>query len=109
VRTLAKSIGASVFCMLGIVLLVAGKSTAGAALACSALLMLLPVSRLMENNRLSSWLRVAAIAVLCAIAVQSIAGTDIVPEQRTTGYDFVDQVLAILRRFRENIVGAETT
>jgi hypothetical protein len=105
--TITKWILASVFGVLGIVLLVAGKSTAGAAFVCSALIIVLPLSRLVKKRRLSIWLRVAVIAVLCMIAIRSISSTDIVPGQGTTGYVFVDQVLAIFQRFQDNILGKE--
>jgi len=102
-----KPIGASVLGMLGIVLLVAGKSTAGLAFVCSALLMVLPFDRFIQNKRASVWPRVAVIAVLCTIAIRSISSTDIVPEQELTGWSFLDQVAAIFRRFQENVFGNE--
>jgi hypothetical protein len=104
--TLAKSLLATVGGLCGVVLLVAGKSTAGAAFVCSALILVLPFTRLTKNPWLSTGLPVAVVVVLCTIAIRSIANTDIVPGQATTGYVFVDQVAAIFRRFQENVFGA---
>jgi hypothetical protein len=103
--TLAKSLLATVCGLLGAVLLVAGKSTAGAAFACSAVILVLPFTRLAKNPWLSTGLPVALVVVLCTIAIRSIANTDVVPEQATTGYVFVDQVAAIFRKFQEIVFG----
>jgi len=103
--TLAKSLLATVCGLLGAVLLVAGKSTAGAAFICSALILALPFTRLTKNPWLSTGLPLAVVVILCTIAIRSIANTDIVPEQATTGYVFIDQVSAIFRRFQENLFG----
>ncbi len=103
--TLAKSLLASVCGLLGVVLLVAGKSTAGAAFVCSAVILVLPFTRFTKNPWLSTGLPVAVVVVFCTIAIRSIANTDVVPEQATTGYVFVDQVAAIFRRFQETVFG----
>ena len=103
--TPAKSLLATVCGLLGVVLLVAGKSTAGAAFLCSALILVLPFTRFTKNPWLSTGLPVAVAIVLCTIAIRSIANTDIVPGQATTGYFFVDQVAAILSRFQEIVFG----
>jgi hypothetical protein len=103
--TITKSILALVFGMLGTVLLVAGKTTAGSAFVCSAVLLFLPLDRLTRSKWLSIWPRAAVIAVLCTIAIRSIANTDIVPGRGTTGYVFVDQVLAIFERFQDILFG----
>lgn len=106
-RTATKWILASVAALLGVVLLVAGKSFAGAALVSAGLLLALPFQRLIESKWLQLSLRLGLIAVCVAIAVEGIAGTDIVPGQSTTGYKFVDQLSAIWQRFRDNILGRE--
>jgi hypothetical protein len=103
--TLAKAMLATVCGLLGVVLLVAGKSTAGVAFLGSGLILVLPFTRLTKNPWLSTGLPVAVVVVLCTIAIRSIANTDIVPGQATTGYFFVDQVAAIFRRFQENLFG----
>jgi hypothetical protein len=93
--------------MLGVVLLVAGKSVAGIAMSISALLVLVLLSRRMTNSSRFLWPAIALVAVLWMVAVAGIAGTDIMPDQNVTGYKFADQVLAILQRFRENAFGSE--
>jgi hypothetical protein len=100
---LARIAGAIVLGVLGIALLVATKSTAGAALVCAAVLLGVPFDRLLGQKPSLNWVRAALIAVLCAVAIRSIGGTDIVPEQERTGYAFADRVLAISQRFLENI------
>jgi hypothetical protein len=99
----ARIAGAIVLGFFGIALLVATKTTAGAACVCAALLVGLPFERLVGHKSILNWVRAVLIAVLCAIAVRSIGGTDIVPEQERTGYAFADRVLAISQRFLENI------
>lgn len=104
-RALAKWLGAAIFALLGIILLVATKSTAGGALLVAAALVLLPVRRLSKGQRIAQWLRAGIIAALVVVAISSIAGTDIVPEQAKTGVKFIDQVLAIWDRFQDNLFG----
>ena len=101
--TITRALCVAVFVAIGAVLLIATKSTAGAAFVCSALILLLPVERLIKSKRLSIGLRAALIAVLCTVAMRSIGNTDIVPGQATTGYNFADRVGAISHRFLENI------
>jgi hypothetical protein len=103
--TLAKSLLATVCGLLGVVLFVAGKSTAGAAFLCSAVILVLPFTRFTKNPWLSTGLPVAIVVVLGTIAIRSIANTDILPGQATTGYFFVDQVAAIFSRFQETLFG----
>jgi len=104
-RAISKWIGAAVLALLGIVLLIATKSTAGGALLVAAALVLLPVQRLSKGQRIAQWLRAGIIAALVVVAISSIAGTDIVPEQAKTGVKFIDQVLAIWDRFQDNLFG----
>jgi len=101
--THTRVIGAVVLGLLGMVLLVATKTIAGAALVCSALILILPIDRLTKLRGPAIWIRTLVILVLCTIATLSIGGTDIVPEQKRTGFSFADQVMAILQRFLENI------
>jgi hypothetical protein len=105
--TISRALCAAVLAAIGAMLLIATKSTAGAAFVCSALILLLPIGRLFKSKRLAIALRGALIAVLCTIAIRSIGNTDIVPGQATTGYDFADRAGAIFQRFLENI-GAKT-
>jgi hypothetical protein len=106
-RAIAKSVLAAICGMLGVVLLVAGKSVAGIAMVCSALIVLALVRWRGAGSRRFVWAAVALIAVLWLVAIEGVAGTDIVPDQQVTGYKFVDQVLAIAQRFRENVFGTE--
>ena len=102
----AKTVGkwslVTVFGLISIVLLVAAKTAAGVAFACSAAIVALPLGRLARNLR---WVRTIVVAALLVIAVSSIAGTDIEPEQRVTGYAVVDKPWAILQEFRDAVFG----
>jgi hypothetical protein len=96
---------AGVLGLCGIVLLVAGKSFAGSALVVSAFSLLVPLRWLTASRRVAWSLRAAVIFVLCIVALRSISNTDIVPDQELTGWKILDQVAAILRRFRDNVIG----
>ncbi len=104
-RALAKWIAAAILALLGVVLLISTKSTAGGALVVAAALVLLPVQRLGKGQRIAQWVRAGLVGTLVALAIASVAGTDLPPDQAKTGVKFLDQVLAIWQRFQDNLFG----
>ena len=96
---LARAVWASSLGACGVVLLVAGKTAAGVAFAGMALILVGPLRRLVASDRRRVWVRTLAIAALLAVATVAIAGTDIRPDQRRTGFDPVDKVAAIVDDF----------
>lgn len=92
----ARVIWAAVPAVCGVVLLVAGKTTAGVACLGAALVLVAPLRRLVAGERRRTWVRGVAVAVLLAVVVVGVAGTDIRPEQERTGFAPVDKVVAIV-------------
>lgn len=101
----AKLTLAFICCMLGTVLLIAGKSAAGVALVVASLVLVFPLGYLIESTQLSKFLKVGFVVVLSAFAITSVANTDIPREQEITGYIFIDQIMAIYQRFQESLFG----
>ncbi|WP_028045513.1 hypothetical protein [Cellulomonas sp. URHE0023] len=106
---LARAIWASSLCACSVVLLVAGKTTAGLAFAGMALILVSPLRRLVANERRRVWVRALAIAALLAVAAVGIAGTDIRPDQHRTGVVPVDKVAAIVEDFVDVVTGRSGT
>ncbi|HEU4913895.1 MAG TPA: hypothetical protein VFT16_00610 [Candidatus Saccharimonadales bacterium] len=107
-RNIAKWSGGLVLGLLGIVLFVAGKWGAGVALACAALIVLLPLGRSTNNKRVLLWGRVLVVAILVFLSLQSVLSTDLKPEQRVTGYAIIDKGRAIFIKFGRIITGKNT-
>jgi len=105
VHELARAIGAAALGACGVVLLVAGKTTAGVAFVGAALVLALPLRRLVASARRRAWVRGGVVAALVAVAVVAVAGTDIRPEQRRTGFAPVDKVGAIVDDFVDVVSG----
>lgn len=93
------------FAACSVVLLVAGKTVAGISCALSGLVLALPAQRLVARRRFVLWGRTLAVATLLAVTIQSIAGTDVKPEQRVTGNAAVDKLAAIVQGFRDSLSG----
>ena len=91
--------------VLGVALLIAEKVVAG----CSVLVIaatVLPWGRLVRRKHLLRWTRIVAIVLLGALAVSSIASTDIRADEHDTGYAFVDKVASLARSVRDKITGS---
>jgi O-antigen ligase len=108
-HVLARAIGAASLCACGVVLLVAGKTIAGVAFVGMALILVGPLRRVVASERRRVWLRALAIAALLAVATVAIAGTDIRPDQRRTGFAPVDKVAAIVDDFVDVVSGQRGT
>lgn len=104
---IARTLLAALLALLGIFLLIATKSTAGSSLLLAAVLVAIPLQRFGKAQRVVFWSRAALITILVALAIASIAGTDVVPEQAKTGVKFIDQLAAIWQRFQENLFGSD--
>ena len=106
---LARAIWASSLCAFSVVLLVAGKTTAGVAFVGMALILVGPLRRLVASERRRAWVGALAIAALLAVATAGIAGTDIRPDQHRTGFAPVDKVAAIVDDFVAAVSGQSGT
>lgn len=106
---LARAIWASSLCACSVVLLVAGKTTAGVAFVGMALILVGPLRRLVASERRRAWVGALAIAALLAVATAGIAGTDIRPDQHRTGFAPVDKVAAIVDDFVAVVSGQSGT
>jgi len=93
------------FALCGVVLLVAEKTVAGISCTLSGLVLALPLQRLIAKRRHLLWGRAITVAILLVVVVQSIAGTDLRPEQRITGNAAIDKVSAIVEDFRDTLSG----
>jgi len=103
--SVAKWVAATALVLFGIVLLVAGKIAAGTAVVCSALVMTLPLGRLVTKARTLLWIRTVSVAILLAAAASSIATTDIKPNERVTGFGFADKLVSLVRDFGRTVSG----
>lgn len=105
----ARAIGAAALGACGVVLLVAGKTTAGAAFVGAALVLVVPLGRLVPSGRRRAWARGVAVALLLAVGAVGVAGTDIRPEQERTGFAPVDKVVAIVEDVVDVVSGGSGT
>ncbi|MCQ6563398.1 hypothetical protein [Paenibacillus mendelii] len=92
--------------ILGVALLIAGKIGAGAMLICAAAIIILPLGRLIKNARILRWARIVVVAVLCMLAILSVASTDIPLKDETSGYVFIDQISSIAQDVRDKLFGS---
>jgi hypothetical protein len=105
VRSRAKAVLAVALGLCGAILLIAGKTTAGAALECGLLILVLPAAWLGPLECHSRWVRYVLVSAVCLLAIRSVSTTDVPSELAVTDYTFVNQVWSILHRFSERVFG----